>query len=148
MRPTLVGVLLFSMIAPALAQDAGQGASGEADVEVVQGPNLGELLKTPAYFNAWQTMLASETPPDWLAEYTATLYGPPVPNIPIDINGQSYTLGFTCKPNDCEENQIYALFAPDGSRAWALMVTPAIGIVWLGYPDDRIQTALKGALNQ
>lgn len=145
MRLTVLLALLLFSSSPALAQDqagdTGQAAGGETSV-------LGDLLKQPAYFESWQTLVGAETPPDWVTEYTATLDGPPVPNIPVAIDGQTYTLGFTCKPNECEDNQLFVLFAPDGSKAWALMATANTGIVWLGYPDDRIQTAINGALKK
>lgn len=139
----LLALLLFSS-SPALAQDQ----AGDADQAAAQGAVLGDLLKQPAYFAAWQTLTGSETPQDWVTEYTATLDGPPVPNIPVAIDGDTYTLGFTCKPNECADNQLYVLFAPDGSKAWALMATASAGIVWLGYPDDRIQAAINGALKK
>ncbi|MEM7191706.1 MAG: Ivy family c-type lysozyme inhibitor [Pseudomonadota bacterium] len=112
------------------------------------GPGLAELLKKPAYSKAWQSMLPGDTLPGWLAEYSATLDGPPVPTIPVDVDGRPHMLGFTCKPNGCEENQLYVLFTPDGAKAWALMVSENTGIVWLGDPDDKIQAAIKGALKK
>lgn len=138
MNPTflLLALMLF-MSSPAFTQEADGGA-----------PGLGDLLKQPTYFAAWQAMIGTETPPDWVTEYTATLNGPPVPNIPVAIDNKSYTLGFTCKPNECGDNQLYALFAPNGSKAWALMATAETGIVWLGYPDDRVRAAIKGALKK
>lgn len=135
----LAVLLLFS--SPALAQEPSGGGQQS-------GPVLGDLLKKPDYFQAWETMLSSDGSPDWVTEYTGTLDGPPVPNIPVTIDGETYTLGFTCKPNECEDNQLYVLFAPDGSKAWALMATASTGVVWLGYPDDRIQTAITGALHK
>ena len=135
MRPTFLLALMLSVSAPALAQAAEGGA-----------PVLGDLLKQPAYFAAWQAMIGSETPPDWVTEYTATLNGPPVPNIPVGIDGQNYTLGFTCKPGECGDNQLFALFAPDGSKAWALMATAETGTVWLGYPDENVRKAITSAL--
>lgn len=136
MRPTLLLALLLSLSAPALAQEPSEGA----------GPVLGELLQKPAFFSAWQAMVSGETTPDWVTEYTATLDGPPVPSIPVSIDNQAYSLAFTCKPNECEENQFFVLFAPDGSKAWGLLGTPETGVVWLGYPDDRIRAAITGAL--
>jgi hypothetical protein len=113
-----------------------------------EGPVLGELLKLPKYIYAWQLMVSGETPPEWVREYTATLDGPPVPTIPVPLDGEIYTLGFTCKPKDCEDNQLYVLFAPEGRDAWALLATPATGIAWLGRPDQRIQDAITGALRK
>jgi hypothetical protein len=88
---------------PALSQEATPAPAGEAS----KGPVLGQLLKVPKYIYAWQLMVSGETPPEWVKEYTATLDGPPVPTIPVPLDGEIYTLGFTCKPNDCENNQLY-----------------------------------------
>jgi len=144
MRLTVLMALLLLSSSPALAQDH----AGDAGQAAAQGPILGDLLKRPAYFEAWQALLGSETPPDWVTEYTATLDGPPVPHIRATLDGHAGTLGVTCKPNECEDNQLYVLFAPDGSKAWALMATASAGIIWLGYPDERIQTAINGALKK
>lgn len=93
-------------------------------------------------------MLASRAHPDWVRAYTTTLDGPPVPNIPVPVAGETYTLGYVCQPNACEDNQLVVLFAPEGSKAWALMATTATGIVWLGDPDETIQRAINGALQK
>lgn len=119
--------------APALAAD--------------KGPAMGELLKQPAYIYAWQGMVAGETPPQWVKDYAATLDGPPVPTITVPLDGETYTLGFTCKANDCETNQLYVLFAPEGRDAWG-MLGSADGISWLGRPDQRIQDAITSALRK
>ena len=117
MRVSLLLALLLSC-SPSLAQDA----TGPT------GPVLGELLKKPAYFNAWETMLQGEQTPDWLKDYTQTLNGPPTPSIPVVIDHQTYSLAFTCKPNECEQFQLFVLFAPDGSKAWALEGSPLTGV--------------------
>ncbi|MGD2025071.1 MAG: hypothetical protein PVI85_03470, partial [Methyloceanibacter sp.] len=85
MRPTLVLTLLLSLSSSALAQNN----AGEA------GPVLGDLLKKPNYFGAWQSMLSGETTPDWVAEYTSTLDGPPVPSRRLTIDNQNYLWGYT-----------------------------------------------------
>jgi len=129
---------------PALSQEAAPPPAGEAG----KGPVLGQLLKVPKYIYAWQLMVSGETPPEWVKEYTATLDGPPVPTIPVPLDGETYTLGFTCKPNDCENNQLYVLFAPEGRDAWAMLATPGAGMTWLGRPSERIQDAITGALRK
>jgi hypothetical protein len=134
MRVSLLLALLLSC-SPSLAQDA-------------TGPVLGELLKKPAYFNAWETMLQGEQTPDWLKDYTQTLNGPPTPSIPVVIDHQTYSLAFTCKPNECEQFQLFVLFAPDGSKAWALEGSPLTGVNWFGEPDDRIRAAITAALQK
>jgi hypothetical protein len=130
----LFAVLLLSpALAPALAAD--------------KGPVMAELMKQPAYIYAWQGMMAGEMPPPWVTAFGATLDGPPTPTIPVPLDGETYTLGFTCKPNDCEANQLYVLFAPQGRDAWG-MLAAGDGISWLGQPDQRIQDAITGALRK
>jgi len=140
MIPRLLLVLLLLSGSPALAQSAAQGQA--------KGPVLGDLLKNSAYASAWRIMLAGERAPFWVHEYGKTLDGPPTPSIPVPLLGETYTLGFTCKPNDCEDNQLYVLFAPEGRDAWALLATTATGITWLGKPEEPIQDAITGALRR
>lgn len=140
MIPRLLLVLLLLSGSPALAQNAAQGQA--------KGPVLGDLLKNSAYASAWRIMLAGEKAPFWVHEYARTLDGPPTPSIPVPLLGETYTLGFTCKPNDCENNQLYVLFAPEGRDAWALLATTATGISWLGKPEEPIQDAITGALRK
>jgi Inhibitor of vertebrate lysozyme (Ivy) len=135
-------LLIFS--APALhAEDAAPEPTQES-----KGPILGELLKVPKYIYAWQLMVSGETPPEWVKEYAKTLEGPPTPTIPVPFGGEIYTLGFTCKPNACENNQLYVLFAPEGRDAWGMLATPETGVTWLGRPDQRIQDAITNALRK
>lgn len=111
------------------------------------GPLLAALMKQPSYAYAWDGMMAGETPPPWVADYAKTLDGPPVPTIPVPLDGETYTLGFICKANDCEDNQLYVLFAPEARDAWGLLVS-VDGVSWLGRPDERIQTAIKSGLRR
>jgi hypothetical protein len=91
-------------------------------------------------------MLTGETTPDWVAEYTFTLDGPPVPSLRLMVDNQTYLWGYTCKPFECEDNQLIVLFARDGSKAYGLLATADRGQVWLGYPDGRIRATTIGLL--
>ena len=135
----LLFAVLLAFAAPALAQNT--------PTDTTKAPPMGELLRLPAYVYAWQGMLVGETPPAWVTEFGATLDGPPTPTIPVPLDGETYTLGFTCKANDCEVNQLYVLFAPDGRDAWGMLAGPD-GVSWLGRPDKRIQNAITGALRK
>lgn len=137
-------LLAFLLLSGGLAH--AQDAAPAKDA--AKGPVLGELLKVPKYIYAWQIMMSGETPPEWVKEYTATLDGPPTPTIPVPLDGEVYTLGFTCKPNNCENNQLYVLFAPEGRDAWAMLATSETGVTWLGRPDQRIQDAITSALRK
>lgn len=108
---------------------------------------MGELLKQKAYAYAWDNMMAGERAPIWVHEYAQTLDGPSTPVIPVELDGETYALGFTCKPDACEGNQLYVLFAPGGRDAWGLLAADG-AITWLGKPNERIQDALTGALRK
>lgn len=146
MPARLLFVLLLLSVSPALAQGGGPAAPPSAGEQ--GGPKLADLLKIPAYASAWRVMLAGEEPPDWVKQYAQTLDGPPTPSIPVPLLGETYTLGFTCKPNDCANNQLYVLFAPEGRDAWALLATTATGIVWFGRPEQPIQDGITDALRK
>ncbi|MEM7397442.1 MAG: Ivy family c-type lysozyme inhibitor [Pseudomonadota bacterium] len=137
MRPTVLLTLLLFLGSPAAAQEAPAPA----------GPVLGDLLRQPAYFGAWQAMFRGKATPDWLKAYNHSLEGPPTPSIPVTIDNQTYSLAFTCKPNECESFQLFVLFAPGGSQAWGLLASPLHGVDWLGKPNERIRAAITGALN-
>jgi hypothetical protein len=145
----LVRILLALLLAspvPALAAEGAKEPSAPA-TQAAKGPAMGELLRLPKYIYAWQGMMAGETPPQWVKDYALSLDGPPVPTIPVELDGEIYTLGFTCKPNECDTHQLYVLFAPEGRDAWGLLASPD-GASWLGKPDERIQKAINGALRK
>ena len=131
-RVLLLAALLPAMATPVWAQDFGKP--------------MANLLRQPAYALAWRNLMAEETLPEWVTEYAATLDGPPTPVLPVELDGEQYRLGFTCKPNACEENQLFVLFKPGGGGAWGLLASEPTGTSWLGKPDKRIKTAIAGAL--
>ena len=131
-RAIVVSILLLGS-APALAEEA------------AKGPVLGDLMKLPQYRAAWIGMLAGETPPSWVDDYAKTSDGPPSPSIPVPVGDGVYTLGFTCKPGGCGDEQLYVLFSPSGAKAWGLLVTGKQK-KWFGSPDQSVQDAVLGAL--
>ena len=80
-------------------------SSFAAVAEDTKGPILGDLMKLPSYRAAWVSMLAGATVPPWVEEYTKTLDGPATPSIAVTVADNIYTLGFTCQPNNCGDNQ-------------------------------------------
>ena len=106
------------------------------------GPYLFDLMKQPSYRAAWTSMLAGETVPDWVETYAKTLDGPAIPSIILQVDGKAHLLGFVCKAHECGENQLYVLFAPDGARAWGLLLMGGKERKWLGAPDESVQTAI------
>ena len=110
--------------------------------EDTKGPILGDLMKLPSYRAAWVSMLAGATVPPWVEP--KTLDGPATPSIAVMGGDRAYTLGFTCQPNNCGDNQLYVLFSPNGAKAWGLLLTGKEKI-WLGSPDESIrETFLSG----
>jgi hypothetical protein len=121
------------------------GSASAFAAEQPKGPLLAELMKQPSYRAAWIGMLAGAPPPAWVEDYAKTLDGPPSPSIAIPVGADSYTLGFTCKPNACGDEQLYVLFSPSGAKAWGLLLTSKER-TWLGSPDQSIQDAILNSL--
>ena len=134
-RLLFVLLLALSSVA-AFAQD---------NTQDTKGPILGDLMKLPSYRAAWLSMLAGETVPPWVEEYGKTLDGPAVPSIAVPAGDDVYSLGFTCQPDGCGDNQLYVLFSPSGAKAWGLLLTGKQR-KWLGSPDKSIQDAVLSAL--
>lgn len=114
---------------------------GAAPVAAQESPYLPDLMKQPAYFAAWKTMVAGETLPAWVNTFTKTQNAVAAPVKAIPVAGQAYTLGWICKPHDCGGNEVYALFAPDARQAWALLIS-GDQRRWLGNPDAAVQAAI------
>jgi hypothetical protein len=117
-----------------------------AFAEDTKGPVLGDLMKLPSYRAAWLGMFAGETPPAWIDDYAKTLDGPPSPSIAIPVGDAVYTLGFTCRPGACGDDQLYVLFSPSGAKAWGLLLT-GTQKKWLGSPDQSIQDAIMNSFD-
>jgi hypothetical protein len=123
------------------------GSAAAAPAEKPSGPALVDLMNLPNYAAAWKTMIGDTTVPDWLNGFAKTLDGPAIPSIDLLAGGKIYTLGFTCKPNDCGENQLYVLFNGDGSQAWGMLVEGERRS-WLGAPDEAIQEAIRSRVEE
>lgn len=135
MLATILRVLLLAAACvPAVAADA------------PKGPYLADLMKLPAQRAAWYAMLAGETPPSWVEDFAKTLDGPPTPSIPLKAGDQIYTLGFTCKVNECGDNQLFVLFSRGGAKAWGLLLTGGQQ-KWLGAPDEAIKQAILSGID-
>jgi len=105
---------------------------------------LCDLLKIKSYRAAWNAMLAAQKGLDnWVVSYSSDCDGPSTPVEAVSIEGRKHQLAWFCKTHDCGGNQIYVIFAPDGSRAWALLITEKQR--WLGNPSPAIRKALKSA---
>lgn len=142
-------LFLTTSAATTLAQEPGAPAqTSPAAAEQPKGPPLADLMKLQNYHDAWEAMLRGETVPvpDWVTGYAATLDSPPIPSFGVMVGSQAYTFAYTCKPNDCENHQLFVLFAPDGRHAWALLLTVSGDPRWLGNPDDDIKGAIGSSI--
>ena len=111
-------------------------------------PYLFDLLKEPAYRGAWDAMLKGEkNVPKWIVTFSKTYDGVASPATPIDVAGKSDLITSVCKPHDCGDNQLYVLFAPDGAKAWGMLVEGGDQTRWFGGPSDAEQTALRSGPN-
>lgn len=152
LRLSFILLLLFGTAAAAQEPKAAgePTAAGEpkAAAQEPKGPLLADLMKLQNYREAWEAMLRAETlpVPDWVTGYAATLDSPPIPSFGVLVGSQAYTMAFTCKPNDCENHQLFVLFAPEGRHAWALLLTAGGEPRWLGNPDDDIKGAMQGSI--
>lgn len=129
--PFAPAIALALLLAPAaLAQSPGGGRY------------LPEILKQPAYREAWTRMVGKLGPREaWLRADRLT--GPGGPSTVVTVDGQSYERVDTCKRHDCGDNQFYALFATGGSEAVGVLVQPG-NIRFFGQPSEAQQRALVG----
>jgi hypothetical protein len=116
---------------------------GGSAVAADGGPPLVELMIRPNYLTAYKAMIGTTTVAPWVVDFAKTLDGPPTPSTDLLAGGTIYTLGFTCKPNDCAEHQLFVLFTGDGSKAWGLLLEGSQQ-TWLGEPGDKIKEAILG----
>ena len=94
MLPRVLAVLvLLGGSAPSVAADG--------------GPPLVELMIRPNYLTAYKTMIGTTTVSPWVVDFAKTLDGPPTPSVDLLAGGTIYTLGFTCKPNECAEESAF-----------------------------------------
>jgi hypothetical protein len=117
------------------------GSAHAFAAEKFGGPPLFDLMKLPNYAAAWKAMIGEDKVPDWVDSFAKTLDGPDLPSMDLLANGRIYVLGFTCKPNECEDNQLYVLFAADGAQAWGMLLEGKRRS-WLGQPDQATQETI------
>lgn len=107
-------------------------------------PYLYDLLKRPAYKQAWSGMLSTGPVPDWVSVFTNTSDGVAIPSTPVTIQGVSHRFASVCKPHECPDNDLNVIFGPDGHPAWALLHVDG-KISWLGRPDEGTRAVLMKA---
>lgn len=107
---------------------------------------LFDILSKPAYHKSWSTMIRGERNVDtWLAKYAKTKDGPATPGETIKLGSNSYQLNTVCKTHDCGNNKFYVLFAPNGTKAWGLLLKNETDERFYGNPDNEKKTVLRAA---
>lgn len=128
---TIAGTIALMLAVPALAQAPKGG-----------GRYLNDLMKQPAYRDAWARMLGKLGPREaWLK--ADKLAGPGGPSTIVTAGGEIFERVDTCKRHDCGDNQFYALFSSDGKEALGVLIQPG-NIRFFGHPNEQQQRALVG----
>jgi hypothetical protein len=110
------------------------------------GEYLFDLLAKPEYYKSWNTLIRGEKNVDtWLAKYAKTKSGPATPGETIKLGSNSYQLNTVCETSNCGNNTFYVLFAPNGTKAWGLLLKVGEDESFFGNPDDEKKTALRAA---
>ena len=111
---------------------------------------LFDLLAKPAYAKSWNALFPGEKDVDsWLTEYARTKNGPATPGTRITLDDKRYQINNVCKAHSCWGNTFYVLFAPDGARAWGLLLTEdrdgGKTERFFGNPDEPKKQVLRDA---
>ena len=134
-------MVLFIVLGAWLVTTPG-GAPG-AMAQDDQGPYLFHLMKKPAYRRAWSDMTKGETVPLWISKFGVSYNATGAPTTEVPVEGEPHTLAWICEPQNCGDNEIYVLFAPEGRQAWALLVSDGTKQQWLGNPNDVVKAAIE-----
>ncbi len=133
---TLVALLAVSMAA------AKSGAAFAGDY-------LSDVLARPGYLKSWNALLRAEKQLDpWLAQYARTRNGPTAPGVAVTLGGTRFQIHNVCKAHDCGDNRFFVLFAPDGARAWGLLLSKDRDERFFGNPDEVKKEALQTAARE
>ena len=107
---------------------------------------LYDLLAKPSYSKSWNALFLDEKNVDaWLAKYSKTQDGPAMPGKQLKLGGASYQINSVCKTHDCDRNMFYVLYAPNGAKAWGLLLKEGKSERFFGKPDEEQKNALRAA---
>lgn len=135
----LVLLALFASITSAMATSASVDASE---------PYLFDLLSKPSYQKSWNELFKGEKNVDgWLAKYAKTKDGPATPRRFVQSDGITYEVSTVCKTHDCG-NSFFVLFAPNGSKAWGLLLKNRTDERFFGNPDENNKQLLRAAAEE
>jgi len=117
---------------------------GKKTSEDVSQPYLFDLLKNPSYRKSWGELFKGERNIDrWLATYARTKDGPATPRRFISSDGIMYETSTVCKTHDCGRNIFFIIFAPNGSRAWGLLLKNNTHERFFGNPSENQKQLLR-----
>ncbi|KAF0132624.1 MAG: lysozyme inhibitor [Xanthobacteraceae bacterium] len=127
-RALLASLVLFAAIPVASAQQP--------------LPGLDDLLKRPAFKEAWDKVFRRERNIDrWVHVFGGGGEGTVQPTRAIARDGVSYLVGVVCRPQACEDNRLFVLFREDGSQAWARWVGKDLALTY-GQPTPAMRALL------
>jgi hypothetical protein len=136
----LVLLALFASITSAMATSASADASE---------PYLFDLLNKPSYQKSWNELFKGEkNVDDWLAEYAGTTDGPATPRRFVQSDGITYEVSTVCKAHDCGNNIFFGFFAPNGSKAWGLLLKNRTDERFFGNPDENTRQLLRAVAKE
>ena len=134
--------MVKSLLAVVLALATSSVCAGEPG----RGMYLFDFLDKPAYRQSWNALFRGEKNVDpWLARYARTTNGPTAPEPSVQLGGVRYEMANVCKAHDCGDNRFFVLFAPNGRKAWGLLLKDMTNERFFGRPDDEKKDALREA---
>lgn len=105
-------------------------------------PGLDELLKLPAFKEAWDKVFRRERNVDrWVHVFGGGGEGTVEPTRAVASDGMRYLVGIVCRPQACEDNRLFVLFREDGSQAWARWLGKDIALTY-GQPTPAMRALL------
>lgn len=116
-------------------------------------PYLSDSLKVPAFKATFDALFRGERNLSaWLLAYRKNRNGAEIPG---RVEGGSYELYGVCEPHNCSDSYILVLFVPEGSRAWAVLITATAGQIstrirspnyrFFGHPNSQQRSLLTSA---
>jgi hypothetical protein len=112
-------------------------------------PYLFDMLIKPIYLKSWNALFVGEKDIDsWLGRYAKTKNGPATPGTSIQLGETVYQVNMVCKTHECGDNQFVVLFAPNGKKAWGLLLKGGKTERFFGNPDDEKKKTLRATAYQ
>ncbi|MDR2019049.1 MAG: DUF2939 domain-containing protein [Syntrophobacterales bacterium] len=121
----------------------GPGQDKKVSIDASQ-PYLFDLLEKPSYQKSWNELFKREKNIDgWLVLYAKTENGLAMPRRLIKSGGITYEASSVCKKHDCRDNIFFVLFAPNGSKAWGLLLKNTTYERFFGNPNKNQKQFLR-----